>query len=369
MQHDDQRFLGLLEKWQSGDFTRSDEKALQTLTASDDFRREAMEGFMSLPETEHETRLSALRARLRERSGNRVRGGRVILPQILAAAATLALLLAAVWFFSNKNLENTAPIAQKQEESATPDAPLETSPSAETPADEQIAMQQPTAKPVLPSPSGRSSTTLDDHAFSKPGAGASVPDFAAAEEKEVELDDSQPTNTLVAPQAPATAPARSNSAGEGEALNKTASTESAKDKVAAQPSRDAAAKPATKAKKRTQATDSTWHETDRKPDMDAERKKVREEAQQQQSEPVNGWEAFQEYLRQNARLTPEARNRNVSGTVRLQFNINANGEPQAFVVLRSVGYGCDQEAIRLVQNWGWTRGQNPIVTVDIPFVK
>ena len=103
--------------------------------------------------------------------------------------------------------------------------------------------------------------------------------------------------------------------------------------------------------------------------MDAERKKVREESQAQQSEPVDGWEAFREYLRQNARLTPEARNRNVSGTVQLQFNVNANGEPTGFVVLRSLGFGCDQEAIRLVQNWEWVRGQNPIATVDVPFVR
>ncbi len=103
--------------------------------------------------------------------------------------------------------------------------------------------------------------------------------------------------------------------------------------------------------------------------MDAERKKAREESRAEQSEPANGWEAFREYLRQNARLTPEARNRNVSGTVQLQFNVNVNGEPTGFVVLRSLGFGCDQEAIRLVQNWEWVYGKNPIVTVDVPFVR
>ncbi len=59
----------------------------------------------------------------------------------------------------------------------------------------------------------------------------------------------------------------------------------------------------------------------------------------------------------------------MSGTVRLRFNINANGDPQGFITLRSLGYGCDQEAIRLVKDWVWVRGQNPTVTVEIPFVR
>jgi len=365
VQHDDQRFLGLLEKWQSGDFTRADEQQLNALTASDNFRREAMEGFMSLPETEHEARLHALRARLRERTGRRVGGRRFALPAILTAAATVALLLTAIWFFPTLNKDDAAPIAQQQEEPADSPRSSESAPSSETPDDGQIAMQQPTAKPIPPS-SGSSSTTLSDRVFSGPSVKEDAPDFATTDEKAAELDDSKLTNIVVAPQTSPPTPARSAPAGEGIALDKSAPTESAKP---AQPARDVATKPAAKAKKRAQTADSIWHDTDRKPDMDAERKKIREEAQAQQSEPADGWEAFREYLRQNARLTPEARNRNVSGTVQLQFNVNENGEPTGFVVLRALGYGCDQEAIRLVQNWEWVRGKNPIVTVDVPFVR
>ena len=103
--------------------------------------------------------------------------------------------------------------------------------------------------------------------------------------------------------------------------------------------------------------------------MAKRRKEAREASSLAQSEPADGWEAFQEYLRQTARLTPAARSKGVSGTVRLRFNINENGEPQTFVTLRSLGYGCDQEAIRLVKDWVWVRGQNPTVTVEIPFVR
>lgn len=333
MQHNDARFLELLQRWQSGDFSRADEQELNALAASDDFRREAMEGFMSLPEAAHEERLAALRIRLKKRVG----GGRIIaLPQILAAAAALILLLVAIFFFPKSNEKDVAPVAQTQVESAGKDLPQAPVSATETPENERIAANEPAAKPISPVTENQASS----------GAGASVVESenAAAEEvsalaDEVKAEDNQTAYATAPPAAPAQSRALENAAGENP-----------------------------KAKK-AETTDTIWHDTDRKPDMDAEKKAAREKALPMESAPANGWEAFSEYLRQNARLPAEARNRNVSGTVRIQFNINENGEPQAFVVLRSLGYGCDQEAIRLVQNWEWTRGQNPSVTVDVPFVR
>ncbi|HNG90203.1 MAG TPA: TonB family protein, partial [Saprospiraceae bacterium] len=115
--------------------------------------------------------------------------------------------------------------------------------------------------------------------------------------------------------------------------------------------------------------DTLWSPTGTPPDMAKRRKAARDAILPAQSGPADSWEAFQDYLRQTARLTPLAKEKGVSGTVRLQFSVNANGEPQGFITLRSVGYGCDQEAIRLVKDWVWVRGQNPVVTVEIPFVR
>ena len=65
----DKRLLELLEQWQTGQFTRADEQELQTLTDSDEFRREAVEGFWALPEADHATHLASIRERLRRRTG------------------------------------------------------------------------------------------------------------------------------------------------------------------------------------------------------------------------------------------------------------------------------------------------------------
>lgn len=336
VQHNDARFLELLQRWQSGDFSRADEQELNALAASDDFRREAMEGFMSLPEAAHEERLAALRIRLKKRVG----GGRIIaLPQILATAAALILLLVAIFFFPKSNEKEVIPVAQTQVESAEKDLPQAPVSATETPENERIAANAPAAKPISP--------PAENQSLPSSGAGAAVGETAAAEEvsalaDEVKAEDIQPA-FVAPPAAPAQSRALENAAG-------ARSQENAKAKKA-------------------ETADTVWHDTDRKPGMDAEKKAAREKALPMESAPANGWEAFSEYLRQNARLPAEARNRNVSGTVRIQFSINENGEPQAFVVLRSLGYGCDQEAIRLVQNWEWTRGQNPSVSVDVPFVR
>jgi hypothetical protein len=115
--------------------------------------------------------------------------------------------------------------------------------------------------------------------------------------------------------------------------------------------------------------DAAWHETDVKPDVESVRKKAKEVDADAFSGPIDGWEEFNEYLRVNARLTSEARNNNISGVVKHQFNLDANAEPAQFRILRSLGYGCDEQAIQLVQDYEWRLGKNNIVTVEIHFVR
>ena len=119
--NDDAHFLDLLQKWQSGDFTRRDEQELKALTADDDFRREAWEGFVAHPETQHHQTLSTLRSRLRDQDG-RSGGRRIGMVPIWAAAAAMVVLIGAVLFFQQKKdaIEQT-PLANN---STTPAKPI-----------------------------------------------------------------------------------------------------------------------------------------------------------------------------------------------------------------------------------------------------
>lgn len=128
-----------------------------------------------------------------------------------------------------------------------------------------------------------------------------------------------------------------------------------------------AAPSSSSAKKKKDTADKTWSENNGPADMDKLRREARKKEMPARTEPGGGWEMFNDYLRQNARLTPQANAANVSGTVRLQFSVNDNGEPQGIIVLRSLGYGLDQEARRLIENWVWIKGIDPFISVDIPF--
>jgi len=365
VQHTDARFLELLERWQSGDFTRADEQELNALAASDDFRREALEGFMSMPEAAHDENLRALRLRLKNKAG----GGRLIaLPQVLSVAAAIVLLLAAVWMFAPWNRSDVTPVAQSTEAPAA-EKPLVDS---ATPIDglaDNTPMNWSRPDQQRTSPASGPATSIPG---APPGASPVVAsdDIAAVTDKseDVAMQESE-SDAFVAAPPPSTASAPGGAQPEKETSDNLAAAPQKNEASGTAAGPPAEAAKAKKAMPAARAKDNTWHETDRKPDMAAEKKAAREKEPPKESLPEGGWDAFNDYVRQSARLSLEARNHNVSGTVQLQFNINGNNEPQGFVVLRSVGYGCDQEAIRLVQNWEWVRGLNPIVTVEVPFVR
>ncbi len=340
---DDQRFLDLLQRWQSGDFTRQEERLLRSLTEADDFRREAMEGFMALPEADHPLHLAALRERLRVAAPPRSR--RVTMPQIMAVAAALLVLVAAIWFFPRLEKQNDS-MAQASEKAAPSPAAAPQIPEAapqptDAMADQMAARQQPAGRPSAGlSPEQQASRH-------KRAAAEADPTIVSSAQEETERPPSavKPANTP--PRPPVT-----------EAPGSPSATFS-KAKTTTQP-----------AQARPDSTDLAWNDTEKKSDLT----KLREQARADQlgpiqSEPAEGWAVFAEYLRQSARLPLEARDRNVSGAVRLQFTVNANGDPQNFVVLRSLGRSCDDEAKRLIQNWDWIRGQNPLVVVEVKFVR
>lgn len=309
---------------------------------------------MSQPEENHDTRIRNLYARLQARS--QTRGTRRIsLTQIGAAAAVLVLLFAALWFFPQRDKAENAPAAQTQMEPAGSGTP-ETQPSPwQSPENEQgrdiaVAEKSVPSTPAQPAPGNQATSAAG-------GASPPAGEIAAVEEISAQQDQ------MVA--APAAAPARTE---EGEAPEKVMA-KPAQDRATGEKDLMKVASNAKKAKESARVKDSAMQDSETKADMKAAGEKTRAENLPQNSEPAGGWNVFQEYLRQNARLTAEARNNNISGTVKIKFSVGANDEPQNFVNLQPLGYGCDEEAVRLIKSWNWVRGQNPEITVEIPFVR
>ena len=71
-----------------------------------------------------------------------------------------------------------------------------------------------------------------------------------------------------------------------------------------------------------------------------------------------GMEAWNEYLRKNLKYPTQARRMGIEGTVYVVFVVNTDGTVQDVEVLRGIGGGCDEEALRVVKGAPkWTPGK------------
>ncbi|MCC6279487.1 MAG: energy transducer TonB [Saprospiraceae bacterium] len=330
--NDDKRFLDLLQKWQDGDFTRGDEQELQALARGDDFRREALDGFLMHPEDDHDSRLKALRARLQPEKAVR----RVIFPQMWAVAAALLLLVAALWFFRNPVPDTLDTIAQS-EKPAVENRPLS---DAELPA------------PLQPAPEGsaKSGATISASRTQQPLA--SGPAVARPDE----LSDATYEQKDVAAAPEAVVQPATSTAGEEEASKTDA--EIAMNDVTVQKQKEEVEADDMKVAPKKAAADKT---TRNLPGQQA---------------PANSMQdvdfamvALQDYLRRNARLPEAARQNNVSGFVQVSFRLNKRQKAVDFEVIRSLGYGCDEAAISLLKAYDWRDFSKDSMTVEVPFVR
>jgi TonB family protein len=65
--------------------------------------------------------------------------------------------------------------------------------------------------------------------------------------------------------------------------------------------------------------------------------------------PDGGVKVFYEFLAKNLLYPESARNAGIEGKVFIQFVINLDGSLSDFVIMRGIGSGCDEEAIRVLQ--------------------
>lgn len=77
-----------------------------------------------------------------------------------------------------------------------------------------------------------------------------------------------------------------------------------------------------------------------------------------QPEPPGGMSAWNKYLSDNLKYPTQARRMGTEGTVIVVFVVNTDGSIQDVDVLRGIGGGCDEEAVRVVKNAPkWTPGK------------
>lgn len=88
-------------------------------------------------------------------------------------------------------------------------------------------------------------------------------------------------------------------------------------------------------------------------------------------EPVGGMSAWNDYLSKNLKYPSTARRIGIEGTVYVSFVVEKSGEISDVQLLRGIGGGCDEEAIRVIENapiWkpGYQRGRPVKVRMRVP---
>jgi len=82
-------------------------------------------------------------------------------------------------------------------------------------------------------------------------------------------------------------------------------------------------------------------------------------------------DAIYRYVYNNLHYPYEAKRRNITGNVVVQFVVGIEGEVRDIKVIRSLGYGCDEEAIRIVESmndgYKWTPGSHHGHPVPVTF--
>jgi periplasmic protein TonB len=75
------------------------------------------------------------------------------------------------------------------------------------------------------------------------------------------------------------------------------------------------------------------------------------------AEPRKGYENFYKQLRDNLKYPAKARRMNTQGRVYIQFVVDDKGELSNISVLKGIGDGCDEEAIRVLGLTKWNPGK------------
>lgn len=71
---------------------------------------------------------------------------------------------------------------------------------------------------------------------------------------------------------------------------------------------------------------------------------------EQRAEPKDGLASFYRYVNENIKYPAQARRMLIQGKVFVEFVVNKDGSLTDFSIVKGIGAGCDEEALRVVQN-------------------
>ncbi len=85
--------------------------------------------------------------------------------------------------------------------------------------------------------------------------------------------------------------------------------------------------------------------------------------------PNGGYEAFMKFLQSNLRYPPQAIASHIEGKVFVQFEVLTNGELSDIKIIKGIGHGCDQEALRVLNLTSkWIPGNSQGIPIKLRMI-
>lgn len=82
-----------------------------------------------------------------------------------------------------------------------------------------------------------------------------------------------------------------------------------------------------------------------------------------------GMQAMMKFISENRKYPAEAKAKDIHGKVIVAFVVERDGSLSNVKIRRGIGYGCDEEAIRLIKSMPkWTPGKNGGKAVRVSFM-
>lgn len=383
----------LLQKWVRGETTAREEAQLAAWAREDSFLADALEGYAGLPEADHAQRLERLKKRLADPRESR----KPILiwwPRLAAAAAVLLLAVAGFWWVNSDR--GPAEVAQEMQAPALEPEP-EIKP--ETPAQQEL----PQALPPENEPKAASSALSPepDAPAEKPAAKKRM---SKAEDRQVARTEA-PTPTAekeavaglgeqeaeeVSPMADAAPAPLPDSYLSGRVVNARGEPLVGAAVYLAKPRRLATTDrngyfnltiPDTaqvalvvsytgfQSRQVTVPRDTHFLQIQLDPGVLPLKPQPSARSRRAGAEPMGGFLRWEQYLEANKRYPEPARQNGIRGVVGLSFGVDEEGRPEDIRIEQSLGYGCDAEAIRLLQigpDWVPSNTQRTKLSISFP---
>jgi len=86
-------------------------------------------------------------------------------------------------------------------------------------------------------------------------------------------------------------------------------------------------------------------------------------------EPIGGWATFYKTLTKNFKYPKQAQRVGANGKVFVEFTVNEKGELSHFKIIKGIGFGCDEEAKRVIALTKWTAGKQRGRPVNVKMVQ